>query len=201
MEAATEWCSFFDLVRVCCAGLWGGKKNKNWSLICVRFLYLVLKALSCVTDVGESFDITQAQMLQRPAQRRYTPLILSIASTHTHAHNPDCRPLTYFPVLELRRWDSGLNEKWQQYLPLSLPPSLTSFISPFLPQRSAALRTFQVRSSQRAPLSAAVLLVCEYAHSACVWCASIRGSSGCVWLLYMRLFDVDHSTQRISFLQ
>lgn len=77
----------------------------NLILICVRFLYLVLKALSCVTDVGESFDITQAQMLQRPAQRRYTPLILSIAGTdtHTRAHNPDCRPLTYFPVLELRR--------------------------------------------------------------------------------------------------
>ncbi len=52
---------FFDLVQACLFGRDGKKQELDLYLI----LYLVLKALCCVTDVGGRIEITKAQMFER----------------------------------------------------------------------------------------------------------------------------------------
>lgn len=81
-------------------------------------------------------------------------------------------PLSSSPSTDLlpgagdeRRWGSGLNEKWQQYLPLSLPHSLTSFISQSLP---SLLRCSPDSLNTEQPAGSS-LCFREYANTACVY--------------------------------
>lgn len=180
-----EWCSFFDWVQVFLFRTDGN----NRSLICVQFSYLVLKAL-CWTDVGERIEMIQAQMFEGLISAyiyiylsKYTqshnsssssPSLLTAApSSSSFSFSTDLLPGAGDVVVGWMRSGSSISFS----LFLSLPPSLTSFISLSRSLCSAALQTLQTQSSQQAPLSALGLLVYEYANTACVCVCA------CVWIL------------------
>lgn len=188
---------FFYLVPACLFR----RNGKNRSLILFLSDFVFGKSIVlCNRCWGENWNYAGTDVWETDLCID-THLFFCLSSAHshtnTHNHTPAAAaaarlssllppplpppPLTYFPALGMRWWDSGLNEKWQQYLPFipaSLPHLLHLCLSPFC---SAALQTLQTQSSQQAPLSASGLLVCEYANTECV-CAYIWILSGCVWI-------------------
>lgn len=113
---------------------------------------------------------------------------LSPAHTQTQAHNPHCRPLLL--LFLLFHWPTSRHWGWGDELvgwmrsgsSISLYPCLPPSPPSSLRFCSAALQTLQTQSGEQAPLSAAGLLVCEYANAAFVYVLASWVSSGRVWI-------------------
>ena len=140
---------------------------------------------------------------------RYIPHHLTVISTHIHTQSsllppplppppppPPPPPLTYFLTLGMRQWDSGLNEKWQQHLPLSLPPSLnpsllhfsvSSFLLGCSPNTEQPAGSSLCSGAQGVWVCKCCMCVCRY-----IWILS-----GCVLILNMWLYDCANTMQGV----
>lgn len=151
MEAATEWCSFFDLGRVCRAGL-GGKKKKTgaWSVsdFCIWYQRhwavwqmleraLTLRRHRCCRD-QLSVDIH---------------LLFCLSPAHAHALT--ILTAAHWPTSRHWSWDdeilgwmrSGSSISLYPCLPPSPTSSLLSFLSALFKCGAASVRLSLLRCS------------------------------------------------------
>lgn len=150
--------------------------------------------------LGREMKLCRHRCLRDWSLHRYIPHRLTLVSTHIHTQSsllPPPPQLTYFLTLGMRWWDSGLDEKWQQHLPLSLPPSLYPSllhlsVSPFLLGCSQDSPNTEQPAGSSLCFRALGVWVCKCCMCVCryIWILS-----GCVWILNMWQYDCANTLQ------